>query len=63
MQSVLGIDPGGCTEDKRFSLETVRCLGACGLAPVMCINGEFHAKISATKALKLLDACRQNAKS
>ncbi len=59
----LKIEPGKTTRDRMFSLETVACMGACALSPVMCINGEFHAKISATKALKLLDACRQNAKS
>ncbi|MEI6972008.1 MAG: NADH-quinone oxidoreductase subunit NuoE [bacterium] len=55
----LKIEPGKTTRDRMFSLETVACMGACALSPVMCINGEFHAKISPTKALKLLDSCRQ----
>jgi NADH-quinone oxidoreductase E subunit len=55
----LKIEPGKTTRDRMFSLETVACMGACALSPVMCVNGEFHAKISPTKALKLLDACRQ----
>jgi NADH:ubiquinone oxidoreductase subunit E len=54
----LKIEPGRTTRDRLFSLETVACMGACALSPVMCINGEFHAKVSAGKALKLLDACR-----
>lgn len=49
LQSVLGIDPGGCTEDKRFSLETVRCLGACGLAPVIVVDNDTHGQMKPTK--------------
>ncbi len=55
----LKIEPGKTTRDRLFSLETVACMGACALSPVMCINGEFHAKVSAAKALKILDQCRQ----
>ena len=55
----LKIEPGKTTRDRLFSLETVACMGACALSPVMCINGEFHAKVSSAKALKLLDQCRQ----
>ena len=39
------VQAGGTSPDRRFSLEPVRCLGACGLAPVIAANGEFHAKI------------------
>ena len=42
---ILGIEPGGCTEDRRFSLETVRCLGACGLAPVIVIGDNTHGQM------------------
>lgn len=55
----LNIQPGKTTRDKLFSLETVACMGACALSPVMCINGEFHAKTSPAKALKILDGFRQ----
>ena len=39
----LGIKAGETTEDGLFSLEVVACIGACGLAPVISVNGEFHA--------------------
>lgn len=50
----LKIDIGGITEDKKFSLETVRCLGACGLAPVVVINKETHGAVIPVKAPDLL---------
>jgi len=55
----LKIEPGRTTRDRMFSLETVACMGACALSPVMCLNGDFYAKVSNGKALKLLDECRQ----
>jgi NADH:ubiquinone oxidoreductase subunit E len=45
----LGIEPGECTEDRNFSLETVRCLGACGLAPVMVIDEDTHGQMKPAK--------------
>ena len=47
ISEVLGIGPGECTEEGRFSLEECRCIGACGLAPVFTINGEVYGKITA----------------
>ena len=44
--------------DGLFTLETVACLGACGLAPVMTIDGEVHAKMTPEAALALLDEIR-----
>lgn len=54
----LKIEPGKTTRDQRFSLEVVACMGACALSPVICINDEFHAKVSPAKVLKLLDGYR-----
>jgi len=45
----LKIDVGEVTEDKKFSLETVRCLGACGLAPVMVIDEETYGAMNPKK--------------
>jgi NADH-quinone oxidoreductase subunit E len=45
--------------DGMFTLETVACLGACGLAPVMTIDGEVHAKMTPEAALALLDDIRK----
>ena len=47
------------SDDGMFTLETVACLGACGLAPVMTVDGEVHAKMSPTSALELLEKIRK----
>lgn len=47
ISEVLGIEPGECTPDGKFSLEECRCIGACGLAPVFTVNGEVYGKITA----------------
>lgn len=46
LEKLLGIQVGGITQDGLFSIETVNCLGACALAPVMVINGEYHGKLT-----------------
>jgi NADH:ubiquinone oxidoreductase subunit E len=51
-----GLEPGGITADSRFSLETVRCLGACGLSPVMAIAGDVHGKVKASRLNDVLDS-------
>ena len=51
----LGIDFGQTTRDGLFSLEASRCLGTCGLAPVVMINSDVHANISADKVPGLLE--------
>ncbi len=43
----LGIEAGECSEDGKFSLEACRCIGACGLAPVMSVNDEVYGKLTA----------------
>lgn len=52
--SNLGIAPGECTEDRNFSLETVRCLGACGLAPVVVVDEDTHGQMKPAKLDKVL---------
>ena len=47
------------SDDGLFTLETVACLGACGLAPVMTIDGEVHAKMTPEAALELLETIRK----
>ncbi|WP_457551217.1 NADH-quinone oxidoreductase subunit NuoE family protein [Desulfobacula sp.] len=47
---------GGTTDDRRFSLEGVRCLGACGLAPVMVVGEDTHGTIAAENVIKSLEA-------
>ncbi|MCH4178938.1 MAG: NADH-quinone oxidoreductase subunit NuoE [Megasphaera sp.] len=46
VEDVLGIKTGHTTEDQRFTLETIACLGACGMAPVMQINGETYGRLT-----------------
>jgi NADH:ubiquinone oxidoreductase subunit E len=46
----------GCTsDDRRFSLEAVRCLGACGLAPVMVVGQDTFGSVKADKVIQILD--------
>lgn len=47
------------SDDGLFTLETVACLGACGLAPVMTVDGEVHAKMDPERALALLEDIRR----
>ena len=47
IEKQLKVKAGQTTRDKLFSIEVVACIGACGLAPVISINGEFHAKVTA----------------
>lgn len=47
LKEKLGIDGGQCTADGKFSLEACRCIGACGLAPVMTINDEVYGRLVA----------------
>lgn len=54
----LKINPGETTRDGLFSLEVVACIGACGLAPVISINGEFHASITNSKLKKIFKQYR-----
>ncbi len=49
VKQYLGIDEGGITEDKKFSLETIRCLGACGLAPVVVIDQDIYGSVDPVK--------------
>ena len=46
LQEKLGIEGGGCTPDGKFSLEACRCIGACGLAPVITVNDEVYGRLT-----------------
>ena len=48
------LEPDGITSDGKFSLETVRCLGCCGLSPVMAIANEVHRKVKPSKLNDIL---------
>ena len=59
LEQELGIEPGECTEDREFSLDVVRCVGACGLAPVMVVDDDTHKQVKAAK----LDGIMRNYQS
>ena len=46
---------GGTTEDRRFTLEAVRCLGACGLAPVVVVDKDTYGDVKADKVIEVLE--------
>jgi len=46
IEKTLKVKAGQTTRDAMFSIEVVACIGACGLAPVIAVNGEFHAKVT-----------------
>jgi len=53
--ATLGVAPGQTTKDLKFTLETVNCVGACAMAPVVSLNGEYHGSVqpgSVTKMIK-----------
>ena len=51
----IGISDGQTTEDKRFTLEVVACLGACALAPMMAINNDYHGEMTPKKIEETLN--------
>lgn len=54
VEQELGIEPGECTEDREFSLEVVRCLGCCALAPVMVVNENIHKQLKTAQLSKII---------
>lgn len=54
IKNTFQLEEGGTTEDRRFSLEGVRCLGACGLAPVMVVDQDTHGAVSADAVIDIL---------
>lgn len=50
----LGLKPGETTKDMQFSLESVNCVGACALGPIVIVDGEYHGQMSTDKVNGLL---------
>jgi len=48
------VEPGGTTRDRLFTFQPVNCVGACALAPVMVVDGEYHDAVTAESALEIL---------
>ncbi|MBE6009599.1 MAG: NADH-quinone oxidoreductase subunit NuoE [Lachnospiraceae bacterium] len=55
VQEKLGINTGECTPDGKFSLDACRCVGACGLAPVMMINEAVYGRLTVDDVDRILD--------
>ena len=55
---VLGIKPGETSADGLFTLDALRCIGACGIAPAVSINGQVHPKMSVDKVKNIVDEIR-----
>ncbi|MEA4926546.1 MAG: NAD(P)H-dependent oxidoreductase subunit E [Syntrophomonadaceae bacterium] len=54
VRKLLGIKPGETTEDGLFSIETVNCLGACAIAPVMVVNERVHPKVTSSSIVEII---------
>ncbi len=61
LERELGIMPGQTTPDMEFSLETVNCLGACALGPLVTANGIYHGNMTVSKVDKMLQKLRGQA--
>ena len=58
LQEKLGIHVGDMTEDGKFSLEACRCIGACGLAPVMMINDDVYGRLTSDQIEGIIEGYR-----
>ncbi len=58
VEKILGIKAGQTTEDREFSLETVNCLGACALGPVMVIDGHYYPKVQIARVGEIIEAVK-----
>jgi NADH:ubiquinone oxidoreductase subunit E len=54
IKAELDLEVGEITRDKKYSLEAVRCLGACGLAPVVVIGQDTYGDVAATKVMDII---------
>lgn len=60
IEQELNISSGQTSRDGLFSLEVVACIGACGLAPVICINGEYFANLTPEKVREIITTFKEN---
>lgn len=54
LEDELGVGMGETTRDNRFTLETARCLGSCGLAPAVMVDGDVHGNLSPVRVRRVL---------
>ena len=55
LESILGIKNGEITDDRKFSLDATRCIGACGLAPVLTVNEEVYGRLTPDMIQGIID--------
>lgn len=60
---ILGVEPGSTTPDGEYSLETVNCLGACALAPLVVVDEDYYGQVTPAKARKLFKNYQKDAGS
>lgn len=56
---ILGIKPGETTEDGMFTLDALRCIGACGIAPAVSINGKVYPKVAVSAVPEIIKELRE----
>ena len=56
---ILGIKPGESTEDGLFTIDALRCIGACGIAPAVSINGKVYPKVQVSAVAGIIEELRQ----
>ncbi|MBI4676560.1 MAG: NAD(P)H-dependent oxidoreductase subunit E [Elusimicrobia bacterium] len=59
-QRKLGVEAGSTTPDREYTLETVNCVGACALGPIVIIDGNYHGQVKTTEVHKLVEGCRRS---
>ena len=57
---LLNVAPGETTEDGLFTIDALRCIGACGIAPAVTINGKVYPKLTVQEVPKIINAYRTN---
>jgi NADH-quinone oxidoreductase E subunit len=58
LEKTIKVKAGQTTRDGLFSIEVVACIGACGLAPVICVNGIFHANVTSQSIKEIVETYR-----
>jgi NADH-quinone oxidoreductase E subunit len=59
LEKTIKTKAGSTSKDGIFSIEVVACIGACGLAPVICVNGNFHAKVTGESIKEIIENYRK----
>jgi len=61
MERTIGIKPGETSADNKFTLETVNCVGACALGPIVVIDTEYHGQMTMAKVDKIIGKMKEGA--